>query len=134
MDDIPGDERAAGRRYECEGGERRQLERRWDERQHDDARREPARPDPSWSLSRRAADEVDQAHTQADVREEIERKATAERHGGHRGHPPAMDIAEAIPRATMVVIEGVGHLPWLERPEEVRRRLRGFLRRVAHST
>lgn len=37
MDDIPGDERAAGRRYECEGGERRQLERRWDERQHDDA-------------------------------------------------------------------------------------------------
>ena len=83
MDDIPGDERATNRRHEHEGDERRQLERRRDERQHGDARREPARPDPSWSLGRRAADEVDQPQTQADVGEEIEREPTAERHGGH---------------------------------------------------
>ena len=84
MDDIPGDERTADRRHEREGGERRQLERCWDERQHGDARRQPARPDPAWSLGRRAADEVDQSHAQRDVREEVEREATAECHGGHR--------------------------------------------------
>jgi pimeloyl-ACP methyl ester carboxylesterase len=43
--------------------------------------------------------------------------------------PPeqARTLAEAIPGARLEVIPGAGHLPPLEQPEEVTRRLREFL-------
>ncbi|MPZ65781.1 MAG: alpha/beta fold hydrolase [Pseudonocardiaceae bacterium] len=38
-------------------------------------------------------------------------------------------LAEALPRAELVVLEGVGHLPWLEDPDAFHRTTRGFITR-----
>ena len=50
-------------------------------------------------------------------------------HGADDPRPAwALDpLADALPRARLVVFDGVGHLPWLERPELLRRELRHFL-------
>ena len=46
--------------------------------------------------------------------------------------PYAMDsLVAALPRAELVVMPGVGHLPWLEDPEGLRALLRQFLASVA---
>jgi proline iminopeptidase len=50
-------------------------------------------------------------------------------HGDHDPDPRgAREVAELLPNAEWAPIEGAGHSPWLERPEQVRRRLRAFLR------
>jgi proline iminopeptidase len=48
--------------------------------------------------------------------------------------PFAVDsLIAALPRAELVVIPGVGHLPWLEDPDSLRVVLRRFLTEVAES-
>jgi pimeloyl-ACP methyl ester carboxylesterase len=44
--------------------------------------------------------------------------------------PPAaaIELAGALPEARLVVIEGAGHMPMLERPLELNREIRGFAR------
>ena len=50
-------------------------------------------------------------------------------HGAADPRPAwALDpLADALPRARLVVFDRVGHLPWLEHPELLRRELRQFL-------
>ena len=40
------------------------------------------------------------------------------------------DLAAALPRARLEVLEGVGHVPQLEEPRRVARRTEAFLREV----
>ena len=53
-------------------------------------------------------------------------------HGAEDPRPAwALDpLADALPRARLVVFDAVGHLPWLEHPELLRRELREFLREI----
>ena len=37
------------------------------------------------------------------------------------------EIARLLPRGRFVSLRGVGHVPWLEDPRELRRELRGFV-------
>lgn len=47
--------------------------------------------------------------------------------------PDAMqDLADRIPRARLEIIEGVGHLPCVEAPEDHARLLTGYLREIGH--
>ncbi len=50
-------------------------------------------------------------------------------HGREDSRPPwAVDsLVEALPRVSSVVLEGVGHLPWLEAPDAFRSTARSFL-------
>lgn len=52
-------------------------------------------------------------------------------HGEADLRPPPRDVIEAIPDARLVTIHNAGHLPWLERHDEVRGTLRTFLLSVA---
>lgn len=48
--------------------------------------------------------------------------------------PFAVDsLVQALPRAELVVMPGVGHLPWLEDPDGLRAALRQFLTQVARA-
>lgn len=53
-------------------------------------------------------------------------------HGAEDPRPvrPAEQLAASLPNARLTVIDGAGHLPWLERPEETRGALREFLSSV----
>jgi proline iminopeptidase len=42
----------------------------------------------------------------------------------------AIALAELLPSADLVTIDAVGHMPWMENAEAVRRALRGFLTKV----
>lgn len=55
--------------------------------------------------------------------------------GGEDPRPPfAVDsLVAALPRAELVVMPGVGHLPWLEDPDSLRAQLRRFLTEVAET-
>jgi proline iminopeptidase len=50
-------------------------------------------------------------------------------HGLQDPHPvgDAVTVARVLPRARLVTLPGVGHVPWLEDPGGVRAALRGFL-------
>ena len=48
-------------------------------------------------------------------------------HGGGDPRPAPVSIAEALPRAELVLIADAGHLPWMERLDEVAAALRRFL-------
>ena len=43
------------------------------------------------------------------------------------GPPACREVANGIPDARLETLEGVGHLPWLERPEEFASAVRAFL-------
>lgn len=49
--------------------------------------------------------------------------------------PFAIDsLAQALPRAELVVMPGTGHLPWLEDPDRLRAVLRQFVTRVTQAS
>jgi len=43
------------------------------------------------------------------------------------GEAGPREIARLLPRGRFVSLPGVGHVPWLEDPRELRRELRGFV-------
>lgn len=48
-------------------------------------------------------------------------------HGDGDPRPAAFSVAEALPRAELVVVADAGHFPWMERPQAVADVLRDFL-------
>ncbi len=50
-------------------------------------------------------------------------------HGNHDPRPidGVASLARALPKATLTVIDGAGHQPWVERPDTVQRLIRDFL-------
>lgn len=56
-------------------------------------------------------------------------------HGAGDPRPVACaeEVAAALPDARLAVIDGAGHVPWVERPDELRGVLRTFLAEVASS-
>jgi proline iminopeptidase len=53
-------------------------------------------------------------------------------HGSEDTRPAegVRSLVEALPNARMLVIEGAGHLPWVERPEVTAEAMNAFLRDV----
>jgi proline iminopeptidase len=52
-------------------------------------------------------------------------------HGQEDLRPPPTDVAQALPSSELSIIPDAGHLPWLERPREVRDRLHVWFESVA---
>jgi proline iminopeptidase len=52
-------------------------------------------------------------------------------HGSGDPRPEASSVAAALPQGRLVTIEAAGHLPWMERPEEVAAAIRPFLAELA---
>ena len=52
-------------------------------------------------------------------------------HGSGDPRPQASSVAAALPQGRLVTIEAAGHLPWMERPEEVAAAIRPFLAELA---
>jgi proline iminopeptidase len=49
-------------------------------------------------------------------------------HGQQDLRPPPHDVVQALPTSELSIIPGAGHLPWLERPDEVEHQLRAWIK------
>jgi proline iminopeptidase len=88
---------------------------------------------PNYAVNRALNDEMDRWDATGRIHTELAaiQAPTLFVHGTGDPRAPASSLASDLPHARLVTIEGAGHLPWIERPDDVAAAIRRFLADVS---